>query len=205
MIRPVTEYHYFDKRKPWLVVGKGPSIDLLEGIEEFDFNIIAINQAQMKLGSLSVMSFIDYEPFLEMYGYARGSAAYRALWCPWHPHWMQEPTKRTLLDFLKFDSQLRMMAKHGLLFSYNLSNAPDLHPNLPTYRAGGFSIEVILQIIGDLGGSRDVYSVGIDGGKDRHAYFQSNYREHEVSYDQQWEGIRKVCSDQNLSFTKWRN
>lgn len=148
--------------KPWLIVGKGPSfIKIYDDIIPAKYNIFGLNHVA-KLIPTFLTSVIDIE-VLDNDIISKS----QNIIMPWHPHTCFSPSSRCLHALAKYDNALlRFLDEEGKLYWYNLSTwkAEPNAPVFPIIMTKFFSAEAAFQILGNLG-VKEVFSVGLDGGK----------------------------------------
>lgn len=166
MIRDAVNYlRALNKRfhRPWLIVGKGPTLD-----KRLDFNLdhyftLTLNHACEKVAP-DIAHFTDLEAFAECAETCKETLATVAM--PWYPHVDMRPSPNSLGKYLEFHPDLEHFAKLGKLISYNSTVASRLPKNkdLATIRVRYFSAVAAVNVLlaADV---KLIRTLGVDGGK----------------------------------------
>lgn len=150
-----------------LLIGKGPSFNLIEKINLKNFYTISLNHV-IKYTSSDAVSIIDIDVVRdceeELYNNAKN------LIIPWHPHDKNnayKPCEKTILDYCKEIDILNKMYIENRIYTYNASSSKVFglqnNKQIPDYNVfinNGDSIFGILAV----NNFKTVYSIGIDGG-----------------------------------------
>ena len=193
--------------RKWLILGKGPTSDLVGRLTLSDYFVVTLNHA-CKLVRSTFAHFTDLEAFDDCCDHVKTSAD--AVIMPWHPHLGMKPSLMTLSDYTRpsagsgYRPALAWFATGDRLFSYNSSLAHKLErcDKFPTIRVRYFSAVAAFNLLA-YAGVRHVYSLGVDGGtaygkafdrKDRLA----NGRE---SFDIQFREIALTCKHTGVVYT----
>lgn len=191
----VVDYVSFISRKPWLVMGKGPSLSRFNASLGERFHLFSLNQAALIARQVDIAHFTDFECWLGSVG-VRASA-----YClPWYPHWEHQPTKRPLPDFATFDPRLTWRT----LLSYDLISAGERRnwPDRERVVAYAKSAEAAVHILA-LAGQKTIYTIGVDGGAERDARFSGSYvMQPWNQYDDQLPRLAAFESKYRLSLIK---
>jgi hypothetical protein len=147
--------------KPWLVLGKGPSYDLLPTLEKSEFHWLSLNHAARDV-AVDIAHFIDLDALDGMEESLKRNAG--VLVMPWHPHRQNKATKETLEQLAKTHPLLGWFADQGKLLWYNLRttkwhNAADPRVVQVQY----FSAEAVVNLLAEAG-VRTIRTLGVDGG-----------------------------------------
>jgi len=162
MIVPVRdEIRTFAKGKPWLILGKGPSSDLLRPEDSNDFHIFSLNHACV-VCSPAIAHFVDWQPFGETRRLL-AAATLQVVCLPWRPHVQCRPTKRTLLDLLRDLPEAEVAGFRFCSYNAPAGSALGRRVDLPDVSVRYFSAEAAYSALGQAG-VREVYSLGVDGG-----------------------------------------
>jgi len=169
------------KTKPWLVVGKGPSYELIRTVDTADFFLFTLNHVIKNHPGSEISHMIDFDVFLECADDIYRNARHVVM--PMHPHFAFKATPKTLSDLIKENETLAKLDREGRLFWYNhtkkyfrrknvsglvqtlLNRDPARIPEekFPLATIGFFSAEAPFQLLG-MNGITDIVSVGVDGG-----------------------------------------
>lgn len=156
--------------RPWLILGKGPSLDNLGAVDTSKYNVLTLNHACL-LCVPTIAHFTDWEawaacrPFL-VAAVQGDPTSEIALCLPWHPHVDYKPSRRTLAWWATDDAvTYREFHRRGRLVSYNSTVAHKLpaNSNLTTVRVRYFSAVAAFNLLA-LAGVIDVDTIGVDGG-----------------------------------------
>ena len=184
--------------KKWLIIGKGPSSDLLPQVPLADFVTVSLNHA-CKLLHADLAHFTDLEA-LDQCEEILSSRNYNVC-MPWHPHIGMKPSPMTLLNYASPHSGahrpiLSWSLANDQLFSYNSTVASSLSKNrkLTTVRVRFFSAVAAFNILASAG-VKEIHTIGVDGGTSYGTMFQGlqpleNGRE---SFDAQFQEIARTC------------
>ena len=183
--------------RPWLLLGKGPSLDR-EPLPDADaYHRLTLNHAVTRMPVLAA-SVVDLQ-VLDDCGLAIRDNA-RFLLMPRHPHRDFKPTPEPLEHWFGQYPLLAGMAAEGRLIWYNFFNAP-AHPGAPVVSRGRFSAEVMVNLL-TLLGVRSIRTLGVDGGADYAAGFDEAHRlaNRHRSFDVQWQGISRRVRRYGVDF-----
>lgn len=153
--------------KPWLIVGKGPSFDAINGVDLTAYNVLAlnhvINQVKAKISHL-----IDLDVLETCAGQIYAQADYLVM--PYHPHQGNRPGKPSLPKLLKKYPVLAKMDAEGRLYWYDHLGIKALlkHGLMPMglhrqIRVSYFSAEAAVEILATQG-IKTIRTIGVDGG-----------------------------------------
>lgn len=163
-----------DARKPWLLLGKGPTFAGAASLDRSAWRTFGLNHVCRDL-RVDVAHAIDLD-VIDQCGPSLLTQA-GILVMPWRPHvpdphrpdWIPRKahivSPRTLQQIAETHPILRTLAHEGRLVWYNLSTATDAHPGAPVVRVRHFSAVAALNLLA-MAGAETVRSLGIDGGAD---------------------------------------
>lgn len=141
--------------KPWLVVGKGPTFDLIHRVNLDDYHVLGLNHVMYRIPCL-LGHAIDYDVFK--------SPADRLL-CqhivtPWEPHINFVPGGASVPNLFS-DKDLRI---HVPVLWYNSDRSRRLMiQSGPVVRVRLFSACAAVNLLANAG-VKDILTVGVDGG-----------------------------------------
>jgi hypothetical protein len=182
-----------DKSKPWLILGKGPSVARYNTDHKELYNIATINQALCVEPRADLASFVDYESFTAT---PIVEFAKRIL-MPMHPHWRERATNENLDTF--FLTDFRLNAIKDRVYAYDLNSCPWKY--FPFTQITGFnSLTILLEILATFG-VKEFYTLGIDGGTEKEASFSREYRHNVVSYNTQFGVVEALKNRFNFTVT----
>ena len=179
-------------KKPWLLLGKGPSFRKIKNIDIDKYFVCTLNHSIRELKA-DVSHLIDIEVFRDC-----GDAIYKnakVLILPFKPHVDCDRSSKSIYDHMNELPLLKKMDIEARLIWYNLSSSK---PNgvSPVIEAKFFSAEAALNILAACG-VVTVRSLGIDGGNQYSQQFDDLkdktllVNSHE-SFDKQFVGIAKT-------------
>jgi hypothetical protein len=162
-----------DDRRPWLVLGKGPSLALRVGVDLACYRTLALNHA-CRVHPCTLAHFTDLEAFRACRDYLLDNAT-RALLpyvphvvLPWVPHEDMGPGHYNLSELVDqgLEPALGSLARRNLLWSYNSTRVSRArhHPKLTVVPVRYFSAVAAVNILA-LAGEREVFTLGVDGGR----------------------------------------
>ena len=148
-------------KKPFLIMGKGPTIDLYKNIDREKYISIALNHVS-KNHKVTIAHAIDYEVIEQAGTEMVKNAEY--LLMPWYPNKNFSPHTKNLEELCKENAVLERFRKGGNLLTYNRKNGQEPCPLgglpiLPIY----FSGDTLFQLLAGLG-EKFIFSLGLDGG-----------------------------------------
>lgn len=199
-------FSYFKKnsvwlQKKWIIVGKGPSISLLDKESDKDFYTCTLNDAIREVNNTTIAHFVDFDAFLRCQSYL-DRAEYVVL--PWYPHFDNTACDISLEVLVSRYSNLQDLLEKDKLCWYDLSSSPIRYGNYPMVSATYFSSEAALDMLA-IAGVKTVRSVGIDGGKSYSCQFSdlsgltllSNKQE---SFDKQFLSFPKIIAKTGVDY-----
>lgn len=153
--------------RKWLIVGKGPTADLLHKVDTSRFFTVTLNHA-CRLLNADLCHFTDLEALDDC---EQTLCSYDSSVCvPWHPHIGMKPSPFTLMNYARptmcsHRAILSWSMAKDKLFSYNSTVSAKLKANakLSTVRVKYFSAVAVLNILADAG-VKLVHTIGVDGG-----------------------------------------
>ena len=187
-----------NRRKSWLLLGKGPSSDQLASLPPEKYHILSLNHA-CKLTRPTLAHFIDIEAFRDCAEYLLENNIPVVM--PWYPHINMRSSRISLQEWcntFRKDARaiLLEMASNGKLLSYNSTLAHRLprHPDLTLIPVRYFSATAGFNLL-VYAGLRKVYTLGVDGGTAYGSSFDSkdqlaNGRD---SFDIQFTAMNATC------------
>jgi hypothetical protein len=145
--------------RPWLVLGKGPTIDRRDEFDLTAYNRVSINHA-VRLLDVDVAHIVDIDVVVE----CADVLAQRAKWLlmPRHPHVAQRAGHALLEDYVAHIPVLRELDEEGRLVWYNAATSDPVGDS-PVMSLTYFSSEAVFDILAEMG-VREIHSLGIDGG-----------------------------------------
>lgn len=196
----------FDPVKPWLVIGKGPTLDRISDVDLAAYHTVAMNHVPRAVPGhrFDLLHAIDIE-VVTGGSQADGIAdlldvACRFLLMPELPNENMTAGLRTLAAWSAMIEPLGKLDSTGRLIGYHLS--PGKIGDAPgQIVAPCFSASAVLCIIGLLGGRR-VKTLGIDGGIKYATPFAATHplENGQPSFDVQFENHRAICEHYGMSY-----
>lgn len=153
-------------KKNWLVVGKGPSSDLLAQVPLDGLLALTLNHA-CKIVTPTVAHFVDVDAYEQCAEHLAGLACHVCL--PWYPHVNNRAGKKTLAEYPW------ATALGDRLLTYNATTASGRpkNPMVHNVRLRYFSAVAAFNIV-VMCGNRDVRSIGVDGGTEYGSAFATD-------------------------------
>lgn len=178
-------------RKPWLLVGKGPTLQRHREVDFTRFHVLTLNHACL-LVPATIAHFTDVEAYIA----CRHALYYQpcSVCLPWYPHVQFRSGERSLAHHCEFEDTFHGCIDERLL-SYNstLSHRPT-NPALATIRVRYFSAVAACNILlaADV---REIFSLGVDGGTEYCPGFNPKDRlaNSQPSFDVQFGEISASC------------
>jgi len=155
--------------KPFLIMGKGPTINLAPNIDRNKYITLGLNHVVEK-HKVDITHAIDYEVVKDAGHFMTGNAEY--LLMPWYPNLGFRPHSKNLEELCKEDVILNRFRKAGKLLTYNRDMESILGANkYSPCPLGGipinlvfFSGDSVFQLLAAQG-EKNIFSLGLDGGK----------------------------------------
>ncbi len=176
-------------RKPWLLLGKGPSFEKFRSVDSEKYFVCTLNHVIRGIkADLAHIIDIDVVEDCENEIYSNA----KTLVLPYYPHVKNKPTEKTINHFIQEIPVLRKMEQEGRLAWCNLSSSK-ADVDSPLIKVKFFSAESALNILATCG-VKTVRSLGIDGGSQYSGQFSDLSKKtllangHD-SFDKQFEGI----------------
>lgn len=183
--------------KPFLVLGKGPSIENIHQYDLQKFTVIGLNEASL-YQKCFLTHFIDFDVFSND---LIGTAFYFI--CPYYPHTYYRP------DGISTEHKLALDEYHGLdkfFYCYNCSTWKKKHyDESPIISARFFSSEAVFHLLALLG-VKIINTAGIDGGTEYHDFFTKKglkpLGNGQPSFDLQTVELNKICKKHSIQWVK---
>ncbi len=185
--------------KPWLVLGKGPSIDLYKDHAPEDYNVLALNHT-VTLGRCAIAHAIDLEVIRDC-GEAIDRNA-QVLVMPERPH-IGMTQGAPIRGHYASHPLLLKLDEDDRLLTYTKVALPVAAAPLGTIPVRFFSGEAAFGVLAALG-VKKVFTLGIDGGRKYGETFSSlrpleNGRK---DFDESINAIYELCSHHRMSWTR---
>ena len=147
--------------KPFLIIGKGSTYNLINNINTDQYTTLGLNHV-VKNTKVDVAHAIDIEVIDEVGEPILENCRYFVM--PWHPNCMFNPSSTNLQQYCEQKPVLKKLMDQGRLLSYNRANGVSPCPLggisiLPLF----FSGDTVFQLLSYLG-EKNIYSIGVDGG-----------------------------------------
>jgi len=186
--------------KPWLVLGKGPTIDRRDRFDLSAYNRLSLNHVVNEV-DVDVAHIVD----VDVVGDCADRLATNCRWLvmPRHPHLRSAHSPRALEDWFGDYPVLADLDRQRRLVWYNLSGGP-VHGRSPVIGAKGFSSEAALGILGTLG-VRTVRSLGVDGGRSygeafRHLADETLLENGATAFDVQFDRLDVLVAEYGIDY-----
>ena len=182
---------------PWLILGKGPTFEKFVANPDFyrsNYNILGLNHVG-ELIECDITNLIDIDVYSER---LFKNSTYISI--PWHPHVLFRVTKK---DLIHYEIKKTIPISKKILW-YNCSTWKQTHksPHKPIIVAKYFSSEAAFDLLINMG-VKQIYSLGLDGGKDYATFFSSKpLRNGQATFDKQFKEINKKVKSANIFYKK---
>lgn len=146
-------------KRPWLVVGKGPTAGLVHRVDRSGWNVMSLNHACTLPVPLAIAHFVDLSALRDCKAVLTARPDVTIV-LPWRPHVHFKPGP-TLCE--QSDQVIAFLERYDRVAAYNVPGVPRPHPDLPAVRLRKFSAvgAVALLAACDV---KTVYTAGVDGG-----------------------------------------
>lgn len=186
--------------RPWLLVGKGPSLDRHLEWDLDPFYILTLNHA-CRVIKPTLAHFTDLEALAECIEELLDEGV--GIVAPWHPHVNFHPSPNNLGDYIRNDAVTRLdeAARRNLLFTYNSTRSRTKVAAFRTVPVRFFSAVAGLNLLA-LSGVRSVRSLGVDGGT-KYANLMDEkdcLANGQTSFDRQFDEMRKTVANHKLEY-----
>lgn len=182
-------------RRPWLILGKGPSFRKFRNIDANAFNVLALNHVARDV-RCDIALMMDFDVWEHAGEHIAANAGFVAM--PWHPHRQNRPSETTLADLAAADPRLAALAAQNRLITFNAETGRLLSRvgDEPITEIKFFSAEAALNLLAD-NGARVIRTLGIDGG----TQYSDDFRDlndktllanGQVSFDRQFERFSRT-------------
>jgi hypothetical protein len=182
---------YKDNGKPWILAGMGPSFSNIYRYPLHDYNILGINKVVREI-KVDVALIIDWYIVDKVHASLYTNCTWIA--SPYYPHFGCRPH-----PMFKLGQCIQRNKLRDKFLGFNLSTFPLKQTDSPVVEAKYFSAEAALNIIALLG-CKEVYAIGIDGGKDRAKEYADHGPCDPRGFDLQWETIAKTIKQYGLTY-----
>lgn len=182
--------------KPWLVVGKGPSLERIYDIPTQSYRIITLNDACQVVKPYAA-HFIDMEALDRCAGAVLNKDI--QIWTVSWPHESQCPG-RSLCECVLRNGTLYKKMQQKKLFYYHISTAPVIPPLPDTIKIHHYSAEGVFSILASRG-VQEIYSLGVDGGTGIYERF-AELPGRPVTYEYQMPYIQRICAEFQVKWVK---
>jgi hypothetical protein len=184
-------------RKPWLILGKGPTFSRRGEFPLGEYNLMGLNEVAGEM-KVDVAHVIDMDVVQKLGEKLLDNCEY--LLMPRRPHVGFGSTKKLLEDFFGEVPVLRELDSRGKLVWYNARTGAPVGDS-PVIEVRNFSSEAALDILGEMGVGK-VRSLGVDGG-DRYG---DEFSELErlgnglPSFDAQFRWLEDIAGERGIDY-----
>jgi hypothetical protein len=187
-------------RFPWLILGKGPSLERRKEYDLGPYRTLSLNHAVCEL-AVDAAHVIDIDVVADCADAIERNA--RVLVMPRHPHVGSRATARPLEGFFAELPLLAKLSREDRLVWYDLETGPPQPPS-PRIPLGYFSGEVAVSLLATLG-ARTLRTLGVDGGTAYAHGFRSieqrtKFANRHATFDLQWDGIAAAVRRHDVDF-----
>lgn len=194
-------------KKPWLIVGKGPSYKLIDTLDTSEYNVLTLNHV-IRQQQAAITHLMDVDVFDACANEIYNQAEFLVM--PYYPHSDHLPGKFSLPELIRQWPILQKIDQENRLFWYD-------HLGLKALRFGSrpiklvrqffvhsFSAEAALAILA-LNNIKTIRTVGIDGGAHYNEVFADSdphtlLANGRASFDEQFHYMKKIIIANNLDF-----
>ncbi len=193
--------------KPWLMLGKGPSLGKLENIGIDDFQVCTLNHVIREVPA-KLAHIIDIDVVFDCADDIDRNADYLVM--PYRPHENNTVSAKTLAEYVAENTLLQKLENEGRLIAYNLSSAKEkVQEKSPVIQVKFFSAEAALDLLATLG-ARTVRSLGVDGGTAYSGRFEdlndkTRLNNGHETFDIQFRGIARTIREKNITYGPLHN
>lgn len=180
--------------KPWLIIGKGPTFELINTIDLSKYYVMGLNEVAQII-PCDIGHFIDVEVI--SHNFIKNS---KAIVSPVRPHKDCKISNRYLATwyFIPYHEELNALNK---LYCYNCSTYKGAHFEDfgPMVKVKYFSIEAAFRLLA-INGIKEINTLGIDGGTKYAKDFAhlKPLRNGRASFDDQFTEIAEITRKFNL-------
>lgn len=185
---------FFRNNKPWIILGKGQSLDKLEVLPDIknEFNLFSLNHAALFF-DVDVAHFIDIEALNDCRVNLHERARY--LLMPLVPHVRMKAGIKTLTQYLEENPVLETFDKKNRLLFYDLKDLEIKY----------FSGEAALALLARCG-AKTIRSLGLDGGSGYSKRFDSFKKKsllanNQTSFDQQFKQFPFILNKYKINYS----
>jgi hypothetical protein len=184
-----------DSKKPWLMLGKGPSFARRSQFDLTNFNLISLNHAVREL-KVTVAHAADMEVLESCSDAIEANASYLVM--PWIPGVAMRAGEIDLAAWLAFNPTLQKMDRENRLLWYNLSTSRWMNGSSPVVNIKYFNSEAVVNLLGH-SGVKTLKMLGIDGGVNYSSEFEDlagtdRLANGQPSFDLQFEEFEKSAA-----------
>ncbi|MFK8020850.1 MAG: glycosyltransferase [Pseudomonadales bacterium] len=186
--------------KPWLILGKGPSLRKLDTIDASKYFVCTLNHVIREVPA-KLAHVIDIDVVIECADEIDSNAEFLVL--PYRPHEDNKVSGKSIDDYITEIAVLKKLQEEGRLVCYNLSTTEPVASS-PVIRAKFFSAEAALDLLATLG-ARTARSLGVDGGSSYSNKFEdmnetTRLNNGHDTFDKQFRGIARTIREKNILY-----
>lgn len=193
----------FDTHKPWLILGKGPSLDYKDQHDLDNFTVVGLNHVPCAL-PVDFAHVIDIEVLLTAGESIEKNSKFLIMPAVPHEH-MKARNDMTLQDWVERIPVIKKFSDEDRLLWYDISTAEKPMSHHPRVSVFYFSSEAVLGLLG-LCGVRQIRSLGIDGGVTYSSAFkgiesESCLKNGQQSFDLQFKHFPEIINRFDLDYS----
>jgi hypothetical protein len=151
--------------RPWLIIGKGPTFDLLDKVDLSKYHVIGLNHVMFKVPCL-LGHVIDFDVIKS----SVSDNLCQHIVTPWEPHINNSPGGKTALSLFNNPD---IVAKSPVLWYNSSRSAPLMIKSGPVIRVRGFSAVAAVNLL-SAAGVKEVFTLGVDGGTKYSSQFKTD-------------------------------
>lgn len=147
-------------KKPWLIIGKGPSYRKLNDELSRNYNTVSLNHV-VRNNVVDFSHIIDIDVVAECGSEIYKNASYLVM--PFYPHVNNKATGRTLYEFFEDYPCLKKMSDEKRLLWYNSSSSKLRRDEYQVIPVRYFSADAVVALLA-YSGVKNMRTIGVDGG-----------------------------------------
>lgn len=189
--------------REWLILGKGPTLDLLDQYDCSNYSILTLNHVIRDVHA-DVAHFIDLDAAIDCSQSIICNSKY--LMMPFYPHVNHRPAIENIFELSESVEVLKKMRKEGRLIFYNHSAAKNRQhfESSPIVEVKYFSAEAAINLL-VTSGVKTIRSLGVDGGTSygsRHQDLNNKtlFSNGQDTFDKQFIGIARTLRNSNIFY-----
>lgn len=175
----------FSPNKPWLILGKGPTLERYTKYDLNYYNVMGLNHVSRYI-NVDVSLLIDEDVCTLQYVRANNY-----ILAPYHPHYLFKPKQKLFLDIIS-----------DKIYYFDCSTWKKESVKFPVIRAQYNCAEAAFDIL-RWWQVKEIYTLGIDGGKN-YAQFINELplTNGQPNFNKQIKNIKAICKQGNIVWNR---